>query len=387
MPPEVLLKVPPEVSDENVLRRTWRNVMPITPMPENSIDAFMSGMAQSQAIFNALMQNRVRQQEANRLEAKSKLPFGGEVYPGVAGQVTGLEALKQAYGEESPQYQSAKKAFDLSQQATTSRINYQDTLAESMPLRYTTPQGRGIIEQSNVAQGFSPAGTPEGQPVVAGAPPYKSPYGTAEKTAAQYNLKRTKENIPTQVLQRNLFATNIDKTLGNLNIDDLVSYAGLKGTGEYLLDLAKAQKGETPERLLKYNVAKTAVDTLTKQVRQFYGDSITPSVQAGLKQLTNPATWKNNPELAKAQFEKFSDILRKETQTYRDATKGSEVYQGDEIPAENITPEEKNTPEKVIKFNKEKFGNKTMVKVRDNHTGKILTMTREEAEKLMAGNS
>jgi len=50
-------------------------------------------------------------------------------------------------------------------------------------------------------------------------------------------------------------------------------------------------------------------------------------VQEGLSELTNPATWSNNPEIATRKFNKFVNILKSETQTYRDALKGLKSFE------------------------------------------------------------
>ena len=294
----------------------------------------------SQEMINGLMENRLRRAQAERQEAMAKLPFGGVTVPGEAGKIAGLEMIKQKYGENSEQYKMALQAFNLGQKSIGSRAGYQDALSNTVGLRYTTPEGRGMIEQSNVSQGASPSGTPVGVPAVPGSPPYKSPYGNNQEAAGQYELERLKKNIPSPVLQKNLYATNIDKTLDNLNVDDLTQYSGLKGVANRASDAASASAGNAPARYVKYQEALTAADTLAKQVRQFYGDSITPSVQVGLRELTNPSSWMNNPKVAKAKYEKFKSILQQETQTYRSATQGSGVYTGRNTtnnPSENNT--------------------------------------------------
>jgi len=71
--------------------------------------------------------------------------------------------------------------------------------------------------------------------------------------------------------------------------------------------------------------------TLTKQIRQFYGDSITPQIQEQLGQLTNPASWTNNPRIAEENFNQFAKILKNETKTFRTSTQNRSEYQGNQI--------------------------------------------------------
>ncbi len=145
------------------------------PMPQHGIDAFMTGLESSQKLFDSLVNNKLTQAKTARELKMAELPFGGANVPGPAGQIVGLEMVRQLYGADSEQYKQAQQAFSMQQDSTGSRINYQNKLADSLPLRYTTPQGRQIIENSNVNQGYSPAGTPQGQPIAPGKAPYIDP--------------------------------------------------------------------------------------------------------------------------------------------------------------------------------------------------------------------
>jgi len=271
---------------------------------------------------NAL-QSYVAIQQARRETAKANMPFGGEMLPGASGQVLGLELMRQAYGENSPQYQKAAAAFNLSQDSTRSRIGYQDALMKSMPIRYTTPQGRSFIEQSNVNQGTSPAGTPVGAPVAPWQPPYAPPSQQTNTPEGQnYQTKRLNENIPTFVKQKLAFATNIEKTLDSIDPDALTSYAGIFGTIEKGAQTLLNPIGLESKNYDKYTVSTNAANALATQVRQFYGDSIQPEMIARLEALVDPATWKNNPKLAKEIFYSTKNILQKELNTYRDMAEG-----------------------------------------------------------------
>ncbi len=311
------------------------------PLPESGMDAFMKGEQGSQNILNAMMQRKLMNAQAQREQAMANLPFGGANVPGPAGHIVGLEMVRKFYGENSPQYAAAKQAFDLSMRSTGARADYENALTHSMPIRYTTTPGRSIIEQSNVAQGYSPAGTPVGQPVAPGQAPYNpqainNDQNNNNPILNAYKMHQMKQNVPAQVMNRNLFASNIEKTFNNLNPDDLTSYSGLKGIAEKTRDAALAASGNTPDRYLKYQQALTAANLLAKQVRQFYGTSITPEMDQQLNSLTNPGTWLNNSKIAKAKFNKFKSILGQEMQTYRNATQGTGVYTGQNNQSTNL---------------------------------------------------
>ena len=70
-----------------------------------------------------------------------------------------------------------------------------------------------------------------------------------------------------------------------------------------------------------------AAELLAKQVRQFYGDSIQPSMQARIEEMINPASWANNPKIAKQNFDTVTSILKKETGTYRGALKSTKEFE------------------------------------------------------------
>src|ERR1051325_5315246 len=112
--------------------------MPITgpiPLP-------MTGMEAYQNARQKRLQSEFLQSQTERERARANLPFGGMIPPGPAGQTVGLEMLRLAYGENSPQYQKAKELMDLNKQSTESRINYQNILSGTAPKRFSTNLGK-----------------------------------------------------------------------------------------------------------------------------------------------------------------------------------------------------------------------------------------------------
>lgn len=245
------------------------------------------------------------------------------------------------------------KKYEIEQMAPykTALMNYQNALTASLPMRYLTPQGKALNEQSNVMQGASPVGTPQGQPIVPGMIPYydpsrlqdtgqpQSPGGSPSTSANQYALKRIKENVPASVLSKDLYATNIDKTLDpkiGINIDDLTQYNNplgqLKLKEQQALDAAGLPT--TPE-YQRYKESEGKFDFLANQIRQFYGDSIQPSaMQEKIKKL-DPRSGFRSSKISKARFESQKKLLERELQTYRDATTSPDVYSGNQAINEN----------------------------------------------------
>lgn len=160
-----------------------------------------------------------------------------------------------------------------------------------------------------------------------------------------YNLQRLKQTTDTDTRKRNLFATNIDKTISYINPQALTQYGGIKGQWNKGIETIKSAFGKESPQYDEYVKSANAVKLLTKQIRQFYGDSIQPSVQENLEKLNNPSTWSNNPQLAKQLLEQTMDILGNELGTYREALQSPAVYKGEksQYNAKNISKEMRKT--------------------------------------------
>lgn len=292
------------------------------PMPGTPFEGMMQGQELMQRFLMSPVERRHKESQAKHQEAQAKreealanMPFGGHQLTGVAGQVMGLEMMKSLYGENSPQYQMARNAFDLEQRNTEGLINYRGSLQETMPKRTATTLGKEQMELNDIRDGYVPGTqiplTPDQQ----------------KKLEGQYKLKMQKQTTDPDTRKRNLYAKNVEITLSKINPEDLVSYSGLKGATELAQDEANAALGKTSERYKRYKEAQVGAKTLAKQVRQFYGDSITPGIQEGLNKLTDPSFWRSNPEIALSQYYKFKDILDSEMETYRRALQSTDVYE------------------------------------------------------------
>ncbi len=268
------------------------------------------------------------QAELKKSQQQADLPLGGMELPGVAGQAMGVEYIGKAFGYNSPQYKRALDAFNLDQQSQQQTMAYQQALTQSMPFRSLSPLGKSYVEQSNVQQGLSPAGQswPKLLSIASQKGNENSPYSPEEMSNA-YELARTKLTTDPQARQRNLYATNIEKTLDMIDPDSLTQYGGIKQAqlmGQYGL----SPFGAESKNFDKYKKSLQAVDMLTTQVRQFYGDSIQPDMIDRLNRLSNTASWSNNPKLAKQLFDETKNILQAEMGTYRDVFKSTDVYKG-----------------------------------------------------------
>lgn len=259
--------------------------------------------------------------QANNLNLLNKLPFAGRQLPGEAGKSLAVDMIKQQYGEQSPQYMMAKNAYDLEQQKAKQTMEYQRSLMGSQNKRSATPMGKMFMEMDEVENGFMPGTVNEtGQ----GAPISEE---QQKKLINQYREKMIKDITDPKLRERALFAKNMEKTINTLNPEFLTYYSGPKGQTKLAKDMTLSAAGKDVPKYKEYKKALTSAQTLTKQVRQFYGDSITPSVQEGLKNLANPTSWFENPQVAMARYNQFVNILDTEADTFFDALKDPSMYE------------------------------------------------------------
>lgn len=272
-------------------------------------------------------QAREANAQAKRQEKLSDLPFAGRELPGAAGRALALEMIKNKYGERSIEFQEAKSLYDLEKRRAEQTIAYQQSLMDTQGKRFSTPMGKLAQEQSEVESGVMPGTSVGGRQGELLTPEQK------EKLQGQYSLKLLKDTTDSGIRQRVIYAKNMEKTLDNLNVDDLTSYSGIKGAGELIRDKGEALKGNITSRYKKYKESLVAAETLAKQVRQFYGDSITPGVQEGLRKLTNPTDWLEHPDIAKARFYAFKNILQTEKDTFVQGLRSAKTFE--EEPEKN----------------------------------------------------
>lgn len=289
-------------------------------------------MRDAQAKYAEPMQElALKQQQANiellpwrqkLLEAQSQRqsqlanqPFGG-MLTGDPKEAYALELLKNQLGEESAPYQNAKKLFESKIHSQDVLNDYRKGLSNTQNTRSLTNFGKLNQEEEDVRAGFLP-GSNRAIPI---------DENQQQELMGQYDLQRLKHSTDVDTRKKSLFASNIDKTLDATNVDDLVQYGGLAGGLQKKIEQGKSLNGNESKAYDNYSKALVGVKLLNKQVRQFYGDSITPQIQEQLSYLTNPSSWINNPTLAKQNFEFFKNILRNETQTYKNSLSNTSEY-------------------------------------------------------------
>jgi hypothetical protein len=274
------------------------------PYADNAEEAFRTDMDYKRALMQQAQQGAS--------------PFSRLAGP--AKEAYSLEILKNQLGEDHPAYQNAKQQYDLEQQSQQGLNTYRQGLTESMTKRSASSLGKLGQEEEDVIQGFEPN---------TGRQHEISP-DRQEELLGQYALAKQKISTDSDTRKKTLFASNIDKTIDSIDKKDLTRFAGLNGAIRLKEQEAKSitNPGSESEDYKRYLESANKAQLLAKQVRQFYGDSIQPAMLQQLQKLSNPATWRTNPEIASRLFDSFTGLLKQETGTYRGALKNKKEFEG-----------------------------------------------------------
>lgn len=264
---------------------------------------------QSELELNPLRQ-QLLQSKINASERQSQLPFGGKIPPGAVGQSMWLQGIKNQFGQDSEEYTSAKEAYDFERDKANKLNDYRQALIKGAPKKGLTGVAKLYNELDEIERGYLPGSNESVQ-----LEPEEQ-----EDMRAAYHAKIGKERSDSDARKKLNYAKNIDKTFDNIDVNALTQFGGLAGGVAKKINEGLALTGKESQSYRDFQKSLVGAQTLAKQVRQFYGDSITPQIQEGLKTLTNPASWANNPRIAKQNFEQFKKILKSETQTYKEAT-------------------------------------------------------------------
>jgi hypothetical protein len=297
------------------------------PFPKSGIDVFGEGM-------NRMLDHIMKRQQM----AKEAMPHPS----GDVANALFVEQLRSKFGENDPRYLQAKAAHDLGLKGKESLFDYRSSLMQTAPFRALSPTGKTLAEsrgQSPLDAKMKAMGVPGANPKIKevvgeqgydenGNPVYDeeesiSITGDPEKDEI-YKRALTKQT--TDAAARNIYlrAQNLDKTRKAIDVNDLTRYSGLKGTGQYLLESAKASAGNPSPEFIAHSQAMNSASLMADQMRQFYGDSIQPSAMQRLRELSNPSTWLKDPKVAKAEFDQLNKILDQETETYKNAATAPE---------------------------------------------------------------
>lgn len=194
-------------------------------------------------------------------------------------------------------------------------------LTDTQDARSQTNQGKLLQEANDVRDGYLP-GTGRSQKF--DSPEIQKFYQN------QYDLKLQKERSDSVTRNRAIYAGLVDNTFDNINVDKLVQFGGIQGEIEKRLAQGQLVPEADQKKYRDYKEEIAKVQVLAKQIRQFYGDSISPSNLQKLEQISNPAKWSESPAAAKAQFEAFKKIVKQETGIYRGALSSISPFQNND---------------------------------------------------------
>jgi hypothetical protein len=282
-----------------------------------------------------------------------------------------VEQLRKQYGDKDPRYLEAKRAHEMVLQARQSLIGYRDVLNQTAGIRATSPLGRLIAEGKGQGaidilkgQGQGGAQTSQGQqgahatPQVQGGqqgsqavapnapgvpkdarykegeqyynsegdPVYaddetetKNKTDTNPRTSEErraYEKAIAKQTTDAAVRNKIPYAENVKITMDSIDPKILTQFSGLKGHFKLAKELWNMSKGNPSPEYLEYQKNVTSADTLKKQLRQFWGESIQPSATEQIGKLTNPSTWLKDPAVAEQQFNQLKKITEQELKSF-----------------------------------------------------------------------
>jgi hypothetical protein len=239
---------------------------------------------------------------------------------GIPQEYNSLANLEKKYGKNSQVYKDALEDLKTRREVQRSLIGNRDTLNDTARQRAATQQGKLLLEEEDVRAGYLP-NTGRTVPI--------TPEQQAEMIG-QYESNRLKNTTDTDTRQRALLATNIDKTIDLIDVDALTQYGGLMGGINKKIEQSKALTSNESEAYRKFTSTLVKAEILAEQIRSFYKGSIAPEMVKRIENLTNPASWINNPSVAKSNFESLKELLKTETKTYYDALKGVTPYRENE---------------------------------------------------------
>jgi hypothetical protein len=208
------------------------------------------------------------------------------------------EEIRQKNSELQNLYQAGKKAS----------AEHIDKLTNTQDRRDQTNQGKLLAELKDVEDGFIP-GTDRNQSFENKA--------QQDFYRNQYQDKLLKERTDTQQRNRSLNAGLVDNTFDQINVENMVRYSGLMNKIQQKIDQNIPLTKQDDDNFTKFREEMAKVNTLNKQLRQFYGDSISPSNLQKIEAMINPTNWQTSPKVAAAEFEALKKLVKQETALYR----------------------------------------------------------------------
>jgi len=172
-------------------------------------------------------------------------------------------------------------------------------------------------------------------------------YGPESEQAQAYDLQIQKSTTDADTRKRSLYASNLEKSMNSYDPIAITRYSGPGGAAKLKAEQLRDLAGHPSKEYLEYKDALVAAEFETSELRQFFGDSITPQVREHLNKLANPSSLGSSPEAAKRQLEKSRAIVRKQLETFRGGLKSKKEHLGPGISntdTSNISKKQEDNP-------------------------------------------
>lgn len=198
------------------------------------------------------------------------------------------------------------------------RVSQYDKVIDAQGGSKFAPSGLGKLygELEEVKQGYLP-----GSNGMIPIDPLKQ-----KQLEEAYKLKIQASTSDVGTRQTALRGENLLKSINASNIDALTRYSGITGALNLKKEQAKDLAGNPSEEYLQYLEAEQAVKLEAKELRQFFGDSITPQATEAIDKMVNATSLTKSPEAAKRMIQKSRETIKKQIDTFKGALKSQEAY-------------------------------------------------------------
>lgn len=330
-------------------------IIPI-PVGQSPVSAFIGGAQAGQGLVSNYLKNQANQQNVNAQPALIKAHQAL-----LNAQIEGANLKNKYYPTtiDILQQNAKTKAGQLNQSQNRFGPGY-------VLNRYLqTPYGQALLSKNpqlagNVANYISQtsadlgnnsslpqSGVSVGAGAPVAAPTITTPQVQAGMTATAQKL--LKDTTDAQARQKMLYANNLIKTGNSIDPLALTQYAGAVGSAAKKVNELGAPFNLNTPNYTNYQKNLTLAQLWAKQIRQYIGDSIQPSVATELKNLSDPSYWSNNPTIAITKFNALKDTLNKEIGTYNSSMVGTQPYINPVKSTPDVNP---NAPSTVIVVDK-----------------------------------
>jgi len=156
----------------------------------------------------------------------------------------------------------------------------------------------------------APAGAASGQPAANMNAPIPDNISAVQNASQDTYAKKV---LTANQRNQQLYASILDNLFQGAQplMDSVTGYAGLAGRAKLQQDRVQASLGKTPSDYQNYlNFTRNYATNIANEMRRTLGGQATDSEQKLMANVSNPAYWDSNPDLAMQQFKSLQDMYR-----------------------------------------------------------------------------